>query len=158
LVVVVFVALVGGLLASRSRLDHLSNPESSLALVVGRTLDVRFVVEHQAPWERRVSELLLDDRTSELAQAIGWYEELAAHARDPAVELQLAILEGEAGRRARLREKLEAWEVRPDPFPVMAAVITSAYLGGSGDLSSDAIAGLPSEGHPWFGEQLALRL
>src|SRR6185503_20917325 len=64
LVVVLFVTLVGGLLASRSRLDHLSHAESSLALVAGRTMDVRFVVEHQAPWERRVSELLLDDRTN----------------------------------------------------------------------------------------------
>jgi len=158
LVVVLFVVLIGGLLASRSRLDHLSHPESSLALVAGRTMDVRFVVERQASWERRVSELLLDDRVTELDQTIRWYEELSRYARDPAVDLQLAILEGEAGRRTRLREKLDAWEVRPDPFPIMAAVIEGAYLGGSDDLSSDALGRLPVEGHPWFGEQLALRL
>ena len=158
LIVVLFVALVGGLLVSRSRLEHLANPEASLALVVGRTMDVRFVVEHQAAWERRVSEMLLDDRTTELAQAIAWYEEMARYAHDPGVDLQLAILEGEAGRRARLREKLDAWDVRPDPYPLMAAVMNAGYLGGSDDLSSEAIGRLPREGHSWFGEQLALRL
>ena len=101
LLVVLFVGAVGALLASRSRLEHLSHPESSLALVVGRTMDVRFVVEQQRPWERRAFELLLDDRATELAQAIAWYEEMAATAHDPGVDLQLAILEGEAGRRVR---------------------------------------------------------
>jgi hypothetical protein len=158
LIVVAFTTLVGGLLVSRSRLEHLEMPEAALALVVGRTMDVRFVVDRQPSWERRVSELLLDDRTAELEQAIAWYEEMAAYAHDPAVDLQLAILEGEAGRRARLREKLDAWEVRPDPYPIMAAAITAAYLGGSDDLSGEVVGRLPAEGYPWFGEQLALRL
>ena len=158
LVVVLFVAVVGWLLASRSRLDQLAVPEASLSLVVGRTMDVRFVVERQATWERRVSEFLLDDRSDELAQAIAWYEELAAQTRDPSVELQLAILEGEAGRHARLREKLDGWEVRPDPYPTMAAVVQAAYLGASGDELGETDRQLPGEGQPWFGEQLALRL
>jgi hypothetical protein len=158
LIVLVFVALVVGLLASRSRLEQLSSPEASLALVVGRSMDIRFVVDRQARWERRLSELLMDDRTSELAQAIAWYEEMAAYAHDPGVELQLTILEGEAGRRARLREKLDAWEVRPDPYPSMAAVMSAAYLGGPREIPADAVGQLPSDGYPWFGEQLALRL
>ena len=158
LVLLLFAALVGGLLASSSRLEHVAYPESSLALVVGRTMDVRFVVERQSRWERRVSEWLMDDRVSELAQAITWYEELARHARDPGVELHLAILEGEANRRERLREKLEAWEVRPDPYPAMAAVIGVAYLGASVELPDDPTEHLPPTGYPWFGEQLALRL
>jgi CAAX protease family protein len=158
LVVVLFVATVGWLVAARSRLDQLAVPEASLALVVGRTMDVRFVVERQHRWERRISELLLDDRSEELAQAIAWYEELAALARDPSVELQLAILEGEAGRLGRLREKLDGWEVRPDPYPTMAAVVQAAYLGGSDDDLPDADRQLPGEGQPWFGEQLAFRI
>jgi membrane protease YdiL (CAAX protease family) len=158
LVVSLFIALIGGLLVSRGRLEHVKNPEAALALVVGRTMDVRFVVERHSVWERRVSELLLDDRASELAQAIAWYEELAAFVRNPGVDLQLAILEGEAGRRERIREKLEAWDVRPDPYPLMAAVISTAYLGGSAELSREMLGALPGEGYPWFGEQLALRL
>ncbi len=158
LVVLVFVLLVGGLLASRSRIDDLSVPESSLALVVGRTMDVRFVVERQGRWERSLSLLLMDDRAVELAQAITWYEEMAAHTRDAGVELQLAVLEGEAGRRARLTEKLEAWEVRPDPYPAMAVVVSAAYLDGREPVTEDATGQLPGDGHPWFGEQLALRL
>ena len=158
LIVLLFLALVGGLLTSRARLDELSAPEASLALVVGRSMEIRFVIDHQSRWERRVSEFLLDDRASELAQAISWYEEMAAHTREPGVELQLAILEGEAERRERLREKLDAWEVRPDPYPAMAAVVGAAYLDGSLDIPEDAIAQLPTDGQRWFGEQLVLRL
>jgi hypothetical protein len=158
LLVLVFVALVGGLLASRSRIEQLSYPEASLALVVGRSMDIRFVVDRQPRWERRLSEVLMDDRTSELVQAIAWYKEMAAYAHDPGVELQLAILEGEAGRRERLREKLDAWEVRPDPYPSMAAVVSAAYLGGPREIPGAAVEQLPSDGYPWFGEQLALRL
>ena len=158
LIVLVFVALISGLLASRSRLDHLSFPEPSLALVVGRSMDVRFVVDRQSRWERRLSELLMDERTSELSQAIHWYEEMAAHTREPIVELHLAILEGEAGRVPRLREKLDAWEVRPDPYPAMADVVGAAYLPGAPEPSDEAIGQLPGDSYPWFGEQLALRL
>jgi membrane protease YdiL (CAAX protease family) len=165
LVVLAFLVLIGGVFATRSRLETLSFPESSLALVVGRSMDVRFVVDRQSRWERRLSELLMDDRASELAQSIAWYEEMAAFAREPAVELHLAILEGEAGRRARLREKLEAWDVRPDPYPAMAAVVTAAYLDATAEGRADApetpddvIAQVPDAGYPWFAEQLALRL
>jgi uncharacterized protein len=159
LIVIAFVLLAGGLLATRSQLDALSFPEASLALVVGRTMDIRFVVERQPWWERWLSELLMDDDPSvELAQAITWYEEMAAHARDAAVELQLAIIEGEAGRRARLREKLDAWDVRPDPFPQMAAVVSAAYLPGVPDVPDDAVESLPGDSYPWFTEQLALRI
>jgi hypothetical protein len=158
-IVVVFTAVIGGALASHSRLDRLSFPESSLATVVGRAMDVRFVVDHQPRWERRIFELLMDDRATELAQSIDWYEEMAAHARDPGVDLQLAILEGEAGRRPRLHEKLDAWDVRADPYPAMAEVVRAAYLGSAGAVSDDeALGALPSDGHPWFGEQLALRV
>ena len=158
LIVLAFVALVGGLLASRSRIDQLSFPEPSLALVVGRSMDVRFVVDRQPRWERRFSELLMDERTSELAQAIGWYDEMARHTHEPGVELQLAILEGEAGRIPRLREKLDAWEVRPDPYPAMAAVVGAAYLPGAAEPAEEAVDEVPRDGYPWFGEQLALRL
>jgi uncharacterized protein len=159
LIVIAFVLLAGGLLATRSRLEGQSFPEASLALAVGRTMDIRFVVERQSRWERWLSELLMDDGPStELSQAIAWYEELAAHTRDPGVEMQLAILEGEAGRRARLREKLEAWDVRPDPFPLMASIVSAAYLPGAGDVPDGAVEQLPGEAYPWFGEQLTLRL
>ncbi|MBM4438986.1 MAG: CPBP family intramembrane metalloprotease [Candidatus Rokubacteria bacterium] len=156
-VVVAFAALVGGLVSSSSRLDSQSFPEASLALVTGRTMDVRIVVERLPRWERGLMQLLMDDRARELAQAIGWYEELAERVSDPSVELQLAVLEGEAGRLPRLREKLEGWEVRPEPYPAMAVAIASAYL-GTADFPTEALGSLPADGHPWFGEQLALRL
>jgi membrane protease YdiL (CAAX protease family) len=159
LIVAAFVALAGGLLATRSRLESLSFPEASLALVVGRTMDTRFLVERQPRWERWISELLMDDDPkTELAESIDWYEEMARHARDAGVELQLAILEGEAGRRDRLREKLDAWDVRPDPFPLMASMVSAAYLPGAADVSEDAVEQLPGDSYPWFGEQLALRI
>ena len=157
LIVIAFAVLVLGFAASQSRLDAVAFPDSSLALVVGRTMDIRVVVEGQPSWERRLSELLMDHRDHELAQAIDWYDELAAAAREPVTELHLAILEGEAGRRARLREKLDGWEVRPDPYPAMAQAVAAAYL-GPGAFPSEDVAQLAADGYPWFGEQLALRL
>ena len=157
LIVLAFAAVFGGFVASASRLDSVSSPESSLTLVAGRTMDLRFVVDNQPRWERRLAEALMDDRERERAQVIGWYEELVTRSPDAGVELQLAILEGEAGRRVRLREKLDGWEVRQDPYPAMAGAISAAYL-GNGDVEDEAIERLPSDGHPWFGEQLSLRL
>ena len=157
LIVLAFSAVFGGLVASSSRLDSVSAPESSLTLVAGRTMDLRFVVDNQSRWERRLTQFLMDDRERELAQVIGWYEELATFSPEAGVELQLAILEGEAGRRARLREKLDGWEVRQDPYPAMAAAINAAYL-GDGEVTEEALEQLPSDGHPWFPEQLSMRL
>jgi membrane protease YdiL (CAAX protease family) len=159
LVVALFATLVASLVVSDSRLEHQDFPEASLALVVGRTMDVRFLVERQGPLERRLSSLLMDEAVVELEQAIAWYEEMARYTREPGVDLQLAILEGEAGRRARLSEKLEGWDVRPDPYPAMAAVVAAAYLDDDQrELTDEAAAQLPADGQPWFGEQLALRL
>ena len=159
LIVLAFTALVSGLLASDSRLAQQAQPQSSLAVVVGRTMDVRFVVERLSPVVRRFAALLMDSRREALAQSIAWYEELAAYDADPSVDLQLAVLEGEAGRRARLREKLEAWEVRPDPYPAMAAAIGAAYLPDVDPSAVEADPGaLPFERHPWFVEQLTARL
>jgi membrane protease YdiL (CAAX protease family) len=157
LVVLAFAAMVGGLVASTSRVESLSFPESSLTLVAGRTMDLRVVTDRQPRWERYLTQFLMDDPARELAQLVDWYEELVARSSDAGVDLQLAILEGEAGRRLRLREKLDGWDVRPDPYPAMAAAIRGAYL-GDGDAADDAVDHLPSDGHPWFGEQLALRL
>ena len=121
-------------------------------------MDVHYIVDRLPRWERGISRLLMDDREAELRQSIVWYEELAAFAKDPGLELQLAILEGEAGRRERLREKLDAWDVRMDPFPAMATLIAAAYLNGDELPDDDALRLLPGEGHPWFGEQLVQRL
>ena len=158
IVLLAFVAVVAVLMSSHSRLDELEDADASLALVVGNTMDIRFVVERQPAWERRLSELLMNDRAEDLAQAIAWYEELTAHVRDPAVEFQLGILEGEAGRLERLRAQVDAWDIGADPYPMMAAAIRSAYLGGDSDVPDDAGRELPAEGHRWFAEQLALRI
>jgi membrane protease YdiL (CAAX protease family) len=159
LVVALFTALVAGLVVWQSRLEQQNFPEASLGLVVGRTMDVRFIVDRQSRWERAISYLLMDEAVVELAQAIAWYEELATHSREPGVDLQLAILEGEAGRKARLGEKLEGWDVRPDPYPAMAATIAAAYLDDeSREGPEDEATEVPANGQPWFGEQLAYRL
>ena len=156
-IVVAFAALLGGLLSASSRLESLSFPESSLALVVGRSMDMRIVIEREPRWERWLAEMLMDDPSRELEQAIGWYEELVVFTRDPGVELHMAILEGEAGRRPRLREKLEGWDVRPDPYPSMAVAIAAAYLDGPAP-PPETLNDLPGDGASWFSEQLALRL
>src|SRR5574341_13065 len=136
LVLLAFVLLVGWLHVTGSRLEELEESEgtSALALVVGRTLDLDEGVQQAPAWERRLYRVTLGDRADDLAAGIRWFEELALHSLDPAVDLHLAILEAEAERPGRLRRRVEEWRRRDEPFPALAGLIGAAYLGGELDV------------------------
>ena len=93
-VLVLFLAFMAWLQYGGSRVEEMVEPERALALVVGRTMDLDEGIERAPAWERSVYRLLLSDRAADVAEALGWYEELAAASFDPAVDLHLAILEG----------------------------------------------------------------
>jgi membrane protease YdiL (CAAX protease family) len=113
---------------SAVRLDQVSSPGPALDLLIGRTMALKEAIEHAPAWERWLYRVTLADNPSDLDLAIAWYEELVVYSRDPLAELHLAILEEEAGRRDRLRGKIEGWALRPEPFPTFARLIRVAYL------------------------------
>jgi CAAX protease family protein len=142
-------------------LDRVESPEQALALLVGRTLDLKEALPQADAWERLLYELSMETGMDELEQAIAWYEELAAYSSNPVVRLQLAILEGEAGHIDRLRARVARWLREREPLPSFATWITAAYLEQTLPLERERLLqaeladSLPAG---WFYDKLALRL
>ena len=159
LVLLAFVVFTTWLHHAAARVEEVAEPERALDAVVGRTLDLDEGVAGALAWERALYTALLGGRADDLAQAIGWYEELEALSLDPAVDLHLAILEGEAGRLARLRHRVGEWARRGGDFPAMAGWVAAAYLGAGADvepgpgLEAQLAVALPAG---WFRDRLAL--
>ena len=161
-VLVLFLAFMAWLQYGGSRVEEMVEPERALALIVGRTMDLDEGIEHGPAWERAVYRLLLSDHASDVAEALGWYEELAAASFDPAVDLHLATLEGESGRPASVRRRVDEWARRPDPMPALARLVAAAYLPESLDtadaatLDDETLAEVLEPG--WFRDRIAVRL
>jgi len=143
------------------RLDRVSSPERALALMVERTMDLEEAFARAPAWERQLYEVTMGNGINELAQAITWYEELAAYSSDPLVQLRLAILEAEAGRLDRVRARAREWEGREDPFPSFVQLIQAGYLEPRTDpavemaLQAELAELLPAG---WFYDRLAMNL
>jgi len=161
-VLVLFLAFMAWLQYGGSRVEEMVEPERALALIVGRTMDLDEGIERGPAWERAVYRLLLSDRASDVAEALGWYEELAAASFDPAVDLHLATLEGESGRPASVRRRVDEWARRPDPMPALARLVAAAYLpesldtGEAATLDDETLAEVLEPG--WFRDRIAVRL
>jgi membrane protease YdiL (CAAX protease family) len=140
------------------RLASVEQPERALALVVGRTMDAHTALAEAPAWERRLYALTLADTGHEVEEGIGWYEELAAHSRAPEVDLRLAILLGEAGRRERVARVVQAWRERGAPLATYAGPVEAAYL-AAGPVNRGALGEtLGALGPGWFADAVALRL
>jgi len=157
-VLIALVVLLVRLHAGEPRLTGLEDPERALALIVGRTMDLQAALAGAAAWERRFYALTLSDAGSEIDQAIEWYDELAAHSLAPDVDLRLAILLGEAGRRERLERVLRQWRVRGEPLASHGEAIAAGYLEAGKVDTAGAGAALGALGPGWFADVLALRL
>ena len=161
-VLVLFLAFMAWLQYGGSRVEEMVEPERALALIVGRTMDLDEGIERGPAWERAVYRLLLSDHASDVAEALGWYEELAAASFDPAVDLHLATLEGESGRPASVRRRVDEWARRPDPMPALARLVAAAYLpesldtGEAATLDDETLAEVLEPG--WFRDRIAVRL
>jgi membrane protease YdiL (CAAX protease family) len=155
---VLVVALLLRVYSDESRLAAVEEPERALALIVGRTMDARAALDGASVWERRFYALTLTDTSNEIEEAIGWYEELATESLAPGVDLRLAILLGEAGRRERLERVVAQWPARGEPLAVYGEVIAAAYL-GHGELDADEFGHtLGALGPGWFADALVLRV
>ncbi|HEX2438081.1 MAG TPA: CPBP family intramembrane glutamic endopeptidase [Methylomirabilota bacterium] len=140
------------------RLAGVENPEQALALIVGRTMDGQVALRRAPVWEQKLYALTLTDASSEIGQAIAWYEELADESLVPDVDLRLAILLGEAGRRERLAHVLAPWPSRGEPLSTYAGVLTGAYLGTEEIETGDVGDTVEALGPGWFADALSLRV
>ena len=151
-----------GLSTSASKLDRIESPEQALSLMVSRTRDVEEGLKRAPQWEQRFLAWASGNDEAERAHEIEWYRELAESSEDPSVDLQLAILQAEAGHVSQALLSAHEWGKAGDPFPLFADLVTAAYSEGpvyDADryISRQATAAevLPSG---WFYDRLAERL
>lgn len=157
-IIVLFVVWIGWLHRTDSRVESVTSPEEALALVVSRAMELREGLQAAPAWERRLHQALMTDGADDLAQAIVWYEELAARSLDPLVDLDLAILYGEAGDAPRVRKMTEEWERRQEPLRSLADVVRVAYGEASASeedrgAQREVLEALPPG---WFSDRLAI--
>jgi membrane protease YdiL (CAAX protease family) len=113
--------------SSAVKIDRFDAPEQALALMVGRTMDVQAGLVRAPVWEQKIMDWVSGSGAAERTQAMAWYEEMAARTEDPAVPLQLAILQAESGQRSQALLSAHQWDRKEDPFPQYAEIIRAAY-------------------------------
>jgi uncharacterized protein len=158
LILLALIAFLVWLGLGESRLASVDEPERALALIVGRTMDAHAALAEAPAWERRLYALTLADTGREVEEAIQWYEELAAHSLDPGVDLRLAVLLGEAGRREPVARMVQRWRTRGEPLAIYADPVDAAYLAPDRPDRGAVEQTLAVLGPGWFADALALRL
>lgn len=160
LILLAGIATIVSLSWSVPPLERIPHPDRALALIVSKSMDLEEALEDVSDWERLLFEAISGDAGG-LDDAIGWYEELANHSNGDAIELQLAILEGEAGEVPALQTRLGLWDDRREPFPLYTRLIEAAYLDqrladGEAFRLQAELAEVLRAG--WFYDRLAIRL
>ncbi len=113
--------------SATSKIDRIDAPEQALSLMVGRTMDAQEGLSRAPAWEQRIMRWVSGDGEAERAQAMAWYQELAARSDDPAVPLQQAILQAESGQLSQALLSAHEWSSREDPLPGYGDIIRAAY-------------------------------
>ncbi|WP_447986644.1 CPBP family intramembrane glutamic endopeptidase [Nitrospira sp. Nam74] len=143
------------------RLDRVGFPERALSHLVSRTLDIEEAISQAPAWEQALYQLTTENGANDLTEAIDWYGELAVISYSPELNLQLLILQAEAGHLEDVRQRLKEWDNREDPFPLFARLIRAAYIDRRVDLmterslQAELADALATE---WFYEKVATRL
>ena len=162
LFLIVALASVVWLSASSSKLERIESPEQALSLMVSRTRDVQEGLKRAPQWEQQLLAWASGDNETERAHEIEWYQELAEISEDPLVQLQLAILQSEAGHVSQALLSAHEWAGAEDPLPQFADLVLAAY--GEGPVhdadryvlwQAEVAEALPAG---WFYDRLAERL
>jgi len=148
--------------STQPKIDRIEAPEQALALMVGRTMELREGFERAPAWEQQWLAWVSGDGAAEHALAVEWYRELMEQSDDPLIPFQLAILQAEAGQVSQALLSAHEWNDREDPLPQFAGLIRAAY--SEGPLPEDEITATMqaelSERLPagWFYDRVATRL
>ena len=162
LFLIIALSSVVWLSASGSKLERIESPERALSLMVSRTMEVQEGLKRAPRWEQELFAWTSGDDETEQAHEIEWYQELAEISEDPAVPLQLAILQAEAGHVSQALLSAHEWGGGQEPLPQYADLVRAAY--GDGPVEgedryvlwqAEAAELLPSG---WFYDRLAERL
>ena len=150
------------LASSTVKIDRVEAPEQALSLMVGRTMDAQEGLKRAPVWEQQIMDWVSGDGVAERAQAIAWYQELAARSEDPAVPLQLAILQAESGQISQALLSAHEWDRKGDPLPRYGDIIRTAY-GYDRAPDRDAVEALQNRlvdvlPVGWFYDRLMIRL
>lgn len=155
------ILLLANVIFSIPRLDRVEERDRALALVVTRTMDLEYAIAQTPRWEHLFYEATTG-WADELAESVAWYEELAEVSHEPLTLVYLSVLEGEAGRLARVRDEIKGWDRLPEPFPAYARLLQGAYLDETPIGPDEALAlrdELESEvPDGWFADRLAVNL
>lgn len=145
-----------------SRLAGVRDPERALAIVVGRTMDLHEAIGRTPAWRRWIYVALGFEGADDAGQARQWYDELASVSLDSRVDMHLAILEAETGRRHAVRRRVAEWAKREEPLPSLASLLADAYLVPAADGGTPAA--FPGDVlhewllEDWFRDRLTLAL
>ena len=91
------------------RVERVPDAERALSHMVGRLMDQEDGLKTLPIWEQFLYEATMGSDANDREQAIEWYRELAEESPTPAVELHLAILEGESGHLPAVEQAVARW-------------------------------------------------
>jgi CAAX protease family protein len=155
-------AMVLVMASSTAKLDRFDAPEQALSLMVGRTMDAQAGQARAPAWEQRIMAWISGDGAAERSQAITWYQELVAHSNDPAVPLQLAILQAESGQVSHALLSAREWHGKSEPLPIYGNIVRAAYSEERPPQPDavEALQGRLADVLPvgWFYDRLMIRL
>ena len=155
------IAVVAWLSFDIPRVERVADAERALSHMVGRLMDQADGVKTLPVWEQFLYDVTMGSDANDREQAIEWYRELAEESSDPFVDLHLAILEGEAGHLADVRQRISRWGRQAAPYPLFARLMQSGYVDAhvapSAGFDLQAyLAEQPVTG--WFYSRLAARI
>jgi len=143
-------------------LAALDFPERSLNRMASRSLELLDARAQTPKWEQAIYDfydgyLTTEQETDEVLQ---WNEEMADFSKEPAVQIELAILKGETGREKDLTDDLNRWRKDSPPLPLFAPILRAAYGKAPIPGSFPALRKLIDEVVPagWSHDRLLIRL
>lgn len=122
------IAVVAWLSFDVPRVERVPDAERALSHMVGRLMDQEEGLKTLPVWEQVLYDITMGSDANDRDQVIEWYRELAEESADPFVDLHLAILEGESGHLAEIKQDVSRWTRQGEPYASFARLLQAAYV------------------------------